>query len=206
MRTVLLGILALSGSSCRLAPHRIPDLATLMTVPSDGTPWRLQVHNGGIESVAIGVPRHTVPAAATKKAQSLLPEASPTSWSHEWGPQGTGYRLGFLRQSPGEEQHWLLLNPAGDVLEYRRSVALRAVPAAILSAALAIGPQIDDAQVRTTSPSTHVWHCTVTDAQGHRFAVAINQDGRLLSRHQIVQAEVHWRAQISPTDQLATER
>jgi len=196
MRIAILIILALAGSACRHAPHRIPDLETLLAIPSDGSPWRLQVQHREIQAVTIGIPRHTVPSALARQAQSLLPDAHQGYSGREWGPQGSGYRLEFLRQSGEfEELHSLLLEPSGAVLDYRRSAPLRLVPVAVLGTALTIGPQIEQAQVCTAGTSTHVWHCTVIDAQGRRHISTIAPDGDLVSLHQIVPAEIHWQAE-----------
>lgn len=193
MRTLLVIVLALVAAACTNAPHRIPDIGTMLAVPSDGTPWRLQVHEGRIQAVTISIPAHTVPAFLVKQAQALVPDASPHFHGREWGPNGSGYRLEFRRQTPqGEDAHSMLLGRSGTMLEYRRSAPLPAVPAKVLSTALAIGPQVEAAQLCTNANSTQTWHCTILDTQGRRHTSLIDPTGRLIAVHKVVQAEIQW--------------
>ncbi|MGE3171408.1 MAG: hypothetical protein AB7O97_02205 [Planctomycetota bacterium] len=165
-------------------------VAAAAEAPED-MPARLWLDGDAVTAAACGVGPGGLPAPVRSAVEAVTPGGETVFVGREWGPAGDGYRVDKrYADGPDEQFRSALIAPDGAVLERSHSVPLLQVPPAVLTAAAAVGRDVQRCEIVSGPEREQGWRALVVDGGGRTFALGIGLDGRLRTRHRLVSARI----------------
>jgi hypothetical protein len=185
-RATALLFLCACGGLPKLPPGFTAALAESPTEP----PCRLRTAGDRVVAAAVPVGPGGLPPAVRTAIDSIQPGGKTLFAGREWGPRGDGYRSEKLYTDQGQEHFRSLLVAAdGRVLERSHSVPLASAPPAVVTAAMASGPEVMRLEIVSGPEHEEGWRATVRNRAGWTHEVILSLRGTVLQVSRVVAAQ-----------------